>query len=295
MNLGLTKSLFSVILLAVLCRNLEKIAIYEKSIFQLKFDTLMFDRMVACPQNFEIQQTEMRDEYLIKDISKIILNKKSDNILEITKGLYKIIKSLDKYTMNTQKLTPKTLRLRNTIINAKDPISLFERDIPKALGFKELSDCDRGFLNELKISLNELKNCTTELIKDLKTFIFETFQAKNKEDLSERFLLIKDYINEKELKVLFNNIVEINISEDLWTNRIATYINKFRVPKDWSDEDYASFKIKAKELALKVFVIESTIGSYNANTSKNYFSLLNRYKNLSQSEKMIFLREVINY
>ena len=128
---NMTKSLISILVLKILVDNLEKVAIYEKGQFQLKFDVLMFDRMMVVPQNFEIQKTEMEDKYIFKDISKIILNKKSENILEITKGLYSIIKSLDKYTINTENLSKKTLRLRNVIMNAKDPISLFERDIFK--------------------------------------------------------------------------------------------------------------------------------------------------------------------
>lgn len=291
---GLTKSLISCVILAIITNNLEKIAIYEKSQFQLKFDTLMFDRIIACPENFEIQKTEMPDEYLLKDISKIILNKKSNNILEITKGLYKIIKNLDKYTMNTENLSKKTLRLRNMIINAKDPISLFERDIPKALGQKSLRECDREFLNELKKSLNELKNCTENLIINIRTFFFESFKTISKENLSERFSNLQEYIGEKDLKILLNNIIEINIDDDLWINRIATFINKSRVPKDWSDEDYADFKIKTKELALKFFIIESIAGTKDFTTSKNYHSVLKNFLKLTKAEQIIFLRKAIN-
>ena len=294
LSLGLTKSIISVSLLSVLVDNIDKIAIYEKGQFQLKFNQLMFDRIMACPQNFEIQKTEMLDEYLLKDVSKIILNKKTNNILEITKGLYSIIKSLDKYTMNTQNLSNKTLRLRNVVLNAKDPISLFERDIPKALSGKVLSDCDRQFLNSLKISLNELKTCTETLVKELRSFVFETFNTKSKEDLSARFLTIKGFIPQKELKILMNNIIDIEVSDDLWINWFATFINKYRVPKDWTDEDYADFKVKTKELALKFFVLEATIGLAENTVSENYHSVLNSYLNLSKPEQLALLRKVVN-
>ena len=291
---GITKSYIGIILLYVLSSNLERIAIYEKSQFQLKFDTLMFDRMLACPHNFEIQKTEMDDEYLLKDISNIILNKKSNNILEITKGLYKTIKSLDKYTMNTENLNKNTLRFRNIIVNAKDPISLFERDIPKSFGYKNLSECDRKFLNELKSSILELKSCTENLVKELKEFIYQSFYTKSKEDLKERFLLIKDFLNEKELKTLFNNVIEIQVPEELWVNRIATFINKSRVPKDWNDEDHADFKIKTKELALKFSVLEATIGTNENFTTKKYHTALNSVLNLSKQEQMILMRKIVN-
>lgn len=292
-NLGLTKSLIFGIILIVLSENISKIAIYEKSQFQLIFNGLMFDRMIACPQNFEIQKTEMPDEYILKDVSKIILNKKSDNILEITKGLYATIKSFDKYTMNTQNLTPKTLRLRNVIINAKDPISLFERDIPKVLSGKMLHDSDREFLNNLKISLDELKNCTSNLVIELKDFIFSSFKAKTKKELAERFLAIKDFIGEKELKILYNNVLETDVNDELWTNRIATFINKYRVPKDWSDEDYADFKVKTKELAFKFEILESTLGTNEITPDKNSKALLDKFFKLSKPEQISFLRFAI--
>ncbi len=290
-SLGITKSLISVMILQVILNNSEKLAIYEKFQFQLKFDQLMFERMIACPENFEIQKTEMNDIYILKDIAKIILNKKSNNILEITKGLYTIIKALDKYVMNTQNLSKNTIRLRNVIINAKDPISLFNRDIPNVYGVKTLEDADRKFLNDFKNSLYELKNCINELINELKKLILSNFDAKTKEELSARFNIIKDYIGEQELKVLYNNIIEINVSDDLWINRIATFINKSRVPKDWSDMDFADFKIKIKELALKIAIVETTIGSYDYPKSKNYNELLEKLKTLSKPEQLMFLRE----
>lgn len=294
MQYGLTKSLIAVGLLQALVKNSEQLAIYEKSQFQLKFDTLMLDRMIACPENFEIQKTIMSDIRILKDVSRIILNKKSENILEITKGLISSIKMLDKYTMNTQNMNKETIRLRNVIVNAKDPISLFERDIPKVLSGRLLQDCDREFLDKLKNSLAELKDCSNKLVQDLKMFIFETFRADSREDLYNRFLAIEDFLNEKELKILYNNVVDINVPEELWINRVATFINKSRVPKDWSDEDYADFKIKTKELALKFEVLESTLGTSKKALTKKYYSFLKSFLNLTKSEQMIFLREVIN-
>lgn len=291
---GITKALTAIILLSILSNNLDKTAIYEKSQFQLKFDPLMFDRMIACPENFEIQKTEMEDEYILKDVSKIILNKKSNNILEITKGLYSTIKELDKYTMNTQNLNKETIRFRNVILNAKDPISLFEKDIPKALGFKSLNECDRIFLDKLKKSLYELKKCTENLVKELENFIYNSFKTSSKEDLCERFLLIKEFIGEKELKILLNSVIEIDVNNDLWVKRIATYINQSRVPKDWTDEDFADFKIKTKELALKFFVLEATVGTNESSITKNFHKVLNSFLNLSKQEQMILLRKVVN-
>lgn len=294
MQKGITKSLLALVLLKILSKNVDRLAIYEKSQFQLKLDVLMFDRMIACPQNFEIQKTEMPDVFILKDISKIILNKKSDNILEITKGLYKRIKKLDKYVMNTQRLSTKAIRLRNVIVNAKDPVSLFERDIPKALSVKSLQECDREFLNDLKLSLDELESCVKNLVKELQAIVLRSFKSTSKEDLRERFLLVREYIDNKDLKVMLNTLEEADVSYDLWTNRVATFINKFRVPKDWSDEDYASFLVKTKELAIKFLIIESVAGKECSISTKKSLLLLENFSKLSESEKIFFQRKIVN-
>ena len=105
---------------------------------------------------------------------------------------------------------------------------------------------------------------------------------------------IKEFINEKELKILFNNVIEINVSDNLWVNRIATFINKSRVPKDWNDEDVADFKIKIKELALKIFIIETTVGSDDKPLGRRSTKLLKEYLELSKIEQLGLLRKMAN-
>ena len=149
-------------------------------------------------------------------------------------------------------------------------------------------------MNSLKISLSELKNCTSSLINDLKSFIFKSFHTKSKENLSERFLNVKEFIGETDLKVLLNCIIDINIPEELWINRVATFINKYRVPKDWTDEDLANFKLKTKELAFKFSIIESTVGTNISIESKDCKNILNEFKKLSEIDKAVFLRNAVN-
>ena len=82
-NYGLTKSIIGILLLDVLAKNKDILAIYEKLQFQLKLNQLMFDRMIFCPQNFEIQKTIMEDLPILEDISLILSDKPTKNILDI--------------------------------------------------------------------------------------------------------------------------------------------------------------------------------------------------------------------
>jgi len=69
--------------------------------------------------------------------------------------------------------------------------------------------------------------------------------------------------------------------------------NKSRVPKDWSDNDVADFKIKVKELALKFTTIEATAGVKNIKSDGTLIKLLNQISMLSKPQKMVLVREIV--
>ena len=291
---GLTKSIVGILLLDVLAKNKDILAIYEKLQFQLKLNQLMFDRMIFCPQNFEIQKTVMDDLPILENISLVLSEEPSKNILDITKTLIYFIRDLEKYTLNTERLSKKTLRFRNVIMNAKDPISLFNRDIPKVLAGKFLAECDSEFLNAYKTAIDELKNATKNMVEEISDFFFESFNSKTRVDLTKRFESVEEFIGEKELRILFNNVTEKDADDILWINRIATFINKSRVPKDWTDEDVADFKIKVKDLALKFYTLEATVGTANVGQSESFDKLLAQILSLSKAEQSVILRKVVN-
>lgn len=291
---GLTKSIIAILLFHTIVKNKDKLAIYEKGLFQLKLDNLMLDRMLYCPQNFIIQKTQTASIPILEDISELVLPFKTNNILDITKALILFIKNQDKYTLKTERLSKKTLRFRNIIMNAKDPIILLTRDIPKILDNKLLIQCDKQFLNALETALNELQFSSSKLIDEIKTFLLDSFDAKSRQELTSRFKNIQEYIGYKELKVLLNNITDEESDDNLWIKRIATFINKERVPNDWNDNDIADFKLKIKELSLKFKILESTAGDIDLTATTKFDVLLEKIKELNSAEKNILLRKIVN-
>ncbi len=291
---GLTKSIIAILLFHTIVKNKDKLAIYEKGLFQLKLDNLMLDRMLYCPQNFSIQKTTTENIPILKNISELVLPFKTNNILDITKGLIFFIRNLDKYTLKTERLSKKTLRFRNIIMNAKDPIVLLTRDIPKILDNKLLTQCDKQFLNALETALNELQFSSSKLTDEIKTFLLDSFDAKSRQELTSRFKNIQEYIGYKELKVLLNNIIDEESDDNLWIKRIATFINKERVPNDWNDNDIADFKLKIKELSLKFKILESTAGDIDLAATTKFDVLLEKIKELNSTEKNILLRKIVN-
>ena len=129
---------------------------------------------------------------------------------------------------------------------------------------------------------------------EINSFFLKSFNSSNRKELSGRFEKIEEYIGEKELRILFNNVTEKDADDNLWINRIATFINKSRVPKDWSDEDVADFRVKVKDLALKFYTLEATVGTANIGQSKSFDKLLAQILSLSKPEQNVILRKVVN-
>ncbi len=262
---GLTKSIISTILLTILSKNKNKLAFYEKNQFELNFTPLMFDRIIANPKNFEIKKAALNSTFLDKEI----------NVLDKTKELILKFKTFEKITIQTNNLSDKTLKFKNIVLNAKDPMQLFDKDLER------IFESEGEFNNTIK----ELENFYDKTIKGLKEFTFSVFKTKSLEELKTRFDKIKEFINNKELLILANNLNSIE--------RLATYINQKRVPKDWNDLDIANFKLKTKELANLFLIIESTIEASNSTIEIHTQSLIDEILKLDKIQKNLLLRKVV--
>lgn len=291
---GLTKSLTSILLLYALVQIKDELAIYELFEFQLKLDSNMFFRMLHRPERFEVQRTVIDNLPVLEDISAFLLPCRSNNLLTITKGLISIIKSLDKYTLNTSRISTNSIRLRNAVTHAKDPVSLFYRDIPNILDDKLLCYCGSEFISKFEFCIKELQDNYSSLKKELLLFLFEVFNDSQRHSLKKRFELVEDYLNDKKLKVLYRNIKEDTAGDDLWIERISTFINGSRVPKDWTDEDVADFKIKLKELANSFLIIESTAGIAEIKFDKTMQDILSKLLKLSKNKQLLIAKKIVN-
>lgn len=290
---GLTKPIISLLFLDILLKQGDKVSIFEKSQFQLEITELLYERLMANPQNFEVQKNVFNGErklYLEK-FSKIICSEGTDNLLEVTKSLVCKIKELDKYTKYTDSLCGTTLKFRNAILNAKEPYKLIFNDIPRAFDNESFLDFDFEFLGKCA---KELDNSYFNLIQELLEILFDAFDLKiiQRKELAYKFEQIEDLISDDNLKIIATNIKEDQMPNCKWITRIATVVNKKNVPKNWSDYDVADFKQKIKEIALKVKALE--VISSNKITITVDKKITDFVKSLTKIEKLTLLREVLN-
>lgn len=286
----LTKSIASILILKFLAKNKDNIAIYKDQEIQLKIDSILFTNIIGSPERFELSDINITEIPIIYEISKLVLTEPTYNVLEITKGLLKQIKNLNYYTIHTNNLSIKSIKFRNAICNAEDPINLICKELPRILCKKKIIECSNDILPLFKGCLDELNNKYESLLRDLYYFILEAFNVDNRKNLEERFIKAKNYFNTNDLCILYKNVIDSSISDKLWTERICICINQSLAPEDWNDLLVADFKIKIKELALKFMVIETTAGTKDIALDKSAITFLNKLRELSKPQKITILR-----
>ncbi len=283
---GLTKTIISLLLLDVLLKQGDKVSLYEKNAFSLEITPLLFDRLMANPQNFELQKNIFDGEKrkYIELLSETLLKENTSNLLHLVKGIVVKVRELEKFTKQTTILTKTTERVRNIIMNAKEPHALIFRDLK------------RFSIDELKQSFDEMDSCYNSLIQEIESFLFESLSIKvaDKEALETKFKNIFEYISNDELKIFANNILIDDLPYNRWLERVATVVNKKRVPKDWCDNDLADFKQKIKEIAIKTQGLENLTGKNSIDFDKVLNSVYKAVKKLSKPQQLALVREITN-
>jgi len=263
---GLSNSIVSILLLAVILGNKEKVSIYEKGSFQLKLTPLLYDRLINAPENFDIQKVvfEGSKREFFEKFSQLVLNKQDASLLELVKTIISFVNSLDKYTKFTGNLSQDAVKLRDAVLNAKDPYNLIFKDIPVALGFNNTSESKKEdkdiFFNKLGMAFKEIKENYNLLLSQIEETLYKSFNITsdkaNKIILFKRMGLVKSLISEDDLKVFVNNVQEKSLPYDKWLERIATFVNKSRIPRDWNDKDLTDFNVKVVQFARKIKNLE---------------------------------------
>lgn len=296
---GLTRQIISLLLLDVLLKYKDKASLFEKGTFRLEINALLFDRLMVKPENFEVQKniyTDKRRNYLESVASAIGID--TDNLLEITKTIVNKVKNLDKYTKQTEKLSPNALKLRNTIINAREPYKLIFNDIPVAFGFKGFENCNNEFFKQFIDSIRELDNNYALLLAEIEVFLFESFNLnkgeKGRKALVKRIKAIEEFISDDELKIIANNIKIEKLNFMRWIERLATVVNKKNVPKNWSDNDLADYKQKIIQISEAIKYLEITVSKGKLTevpleVDEEISSVMNTLKNFPALKKLMII------
>jgi len=192
----------------------------------------------------------------------LLENLRNKSILSVVVPLTEFIKALPQYALRTRSLSPEALRLRNTILNARDPQKLLFHEIPEALGMVPLSaehpealQNAPSFCRAFAEALEEINSAFENFSRRVASLFLEIFEkdfpdATTLETLREllrtRGEELLPVCMDGEIKPLLSLFASERCAEDFWFSQVAALVMK-KPLSSWHDSDVEPFLFRAKE------------------------------------------------
>ncbi|MGH7801268.1 MAG: hypothetical protein ACREOW_11690 [Thermodesulfobacteriota bacterium] len=214
-------------------------ALFQDSVYIPYINEGVLDLVVKSPNNFEIKTFDIEGGRLdLFNQYRSLLNQSqrerlsNQSFIETIKPFLTFYKGLPEYTKRTKRLNKRTLALRETIANSKDPEKTFFEDFPSALGYnvtklqgnpKELEQ----YIFELRESIKEIRTCYDELINRVGQFLLDEVIGEHlafpeyKIQLQDRFKKLKIHLLLPYQKVFYQRLVSELDDRKSWLNSMA--------------------------------------------------------------------------
>lgn len=257
---GLRDGLFPILLAIVAIEDEQEIAFYENGTFLREIGRDAFLRMTKAPEKFEIQFCKIEGvrSQLFQQLASILelsqSGKKDVELLDVVRNLCQFVAQLPEYVRQTKNLSnPKSVAVRDVIMDAREPVRMVFHDLPKACGFAAFevgqatsNDEARKFVAVLKAALDELRYAFHALHRRMADALAEEFDYQGlslnqfRRKLAGRAEQLLLQVTENKLKAFAFRVFDEGLSESDWLNSVGSVL-ALRPPERWKDDDENTF------------------------------------------------------
>lgn len=255
---------------AMLCYKRE-VALYEEDSFVPEFSMPVFERLLKAPERFELkrfQMTKLRSDVLkqyidaILDKSERTSKLESPNLLAAATPLMIFISRLPKYTLITKSLSENAKKLRQVVLEAREPDTLLFHDLPVEFEFSPFdaeldTNCQiTQFFQAFQNAFSELNQTYPSLLDFVKQHLVSNLLEYKGNELDSDFIRtelnhiaepLKEVASGTQLIGFLMRICDRGLDFNSWLEAIATsVVNKS--PVSWTDSDKTQFEIKFSQL-----------------------------------------------
>jgi hypothetical protein len=264
------------IFLAVFAIAHEKdVAFYKDGTFVRQLDGEAMLLLTKAPERFDIQYCKiegMRAEVFQRLLAVLEIktkDRRNFELLDVVKMLCVFVAQLPTYVLNTKKLPPVALAVRNTILDAREPARLLFTDLPKACGFEPIVPNSRAtegivaFVKTLKSALDELRAAYPEMQERLRGRLREAFDLPGtfqqfRTALAARLEKVLLGIAEPKLRAFCLRLFDENLPELDWLESIGSYL-ALKPPSKWHDAEEDLFNNELAACAMRLRHVESIV------------------------------------
>jgi len=258
---GIREGVVPIILGALLKAYDSEIALFEQGTFKPVILSTDLDLISKVPQKYSVQLCKIKGvkaeifDQIIQTISRQAPQASSTrkaNLLDIVKMLFGFIRSLPEYVQKTSTLTSRTKKVRDCLLESREPANLLYSDLPKACGLRsalKIRNKDprfaQEFVSRLRESLIELQRKESELFGKIENILLHTFsmaeeQGNYREIMTERADRIDSITLDPLLKGFLTRVTD-HLEQRAWLGSMGTVIIG-RPPENWSDNDLLKFE-----------------------------------------------------
>jgi hypothetical protein len=237
-------------------------------------DEYGINRLYHSPEAISLRYVELAGfgKETLRKVAEIFRDKSrnsQEGVLEVAKRIVQYVLDLRPLVKRTDRMSPQTLKVRNSILNGKDPYELLFRDLPQAYGMKtgdklgDLSGKDSKKLPALiKESLNELKSIELKFDQELKQSVYSALGYNLTEDintklLAERAERIKGISGDFSLEAFIRALIDAK-DDPNWIIKLASLAAEKPVA-NWFDLDFDRAKYEMYSLVSRFKRVENHV------------------------------------
>jgi hypothetical protein len=258
---GLKDGVLPVLLLAALLHHETEVALYEEGTFVPLLSTAVFERLLSRPQAFGVQRCRVTGPraLVFQKYQTLLLqesapaSKSKPQLLSVVRPLFKLIKHLPDYVLQTQQLSAEAKAVLQAIQTTREPDTLLFAALPRACGSAPFghvgakrNDID-AFFGKLRTALVELQQAYPKLEASIEQLLRDAFNltsslAEARIDLTHRAKLVANVTVDARLKSFVIRASDSARDNNIWLESLAALLAG-KPPRMWNDQDRARYDV----------------------------------------------------
>ncbi len=265
---GIKNGLLPILFLSLYLAKRDELALYEDRRYLPSLSREELERFVKKPDGFTVQlfKIEGLNASLFECYTDALFAKKKPaSVIQAIRPLAQFMTDLNSYTQKTSDISKKAQNLRMAFNLSKSPESLLFEGIPKALGYKKVSNQNlENYADTLKSTIRDLKYAYENLFKKQKTLLINAFRLTAKNDVSElriqlrgRYEGLENYtVDIDGLKAFLLRLTSITESNEKWFANLLMFLGK-KDSKKWTDIDRSRAEMRLSDYSKRILDLET--------------------------------------
>jgi hypothetical protein len=251
----------------------NEIAFYKDGTFLREMSGEAMLVLTKAPERFEIQYCKIagvRSVLFEKLITALELERSNGTkveLLDVVRPICVFVAQLPAYVLNTKRLSPVALAVRDTVLSAREPATLIFAALPNACGFDPVTSKQGPtgrvptFVKALKSALDELRASYPELQQRLQKQLREAFALPGsfqqfRKSLAARAEHVVLVVTEPKLRAFCLRLMDDNLPESDWLESLGSYL-ALKPPSKWHDSEEDLFSTQLADLAARFHRVEA--------------------------------------